>query len=76
MDKKENIEKQIRTLKEIREMLEVNRIFTVYGYSFKNSGRVGSRQKTNAGILPQADFVLCENTEMVERTGNRIGGRI
>ena len=55
---------------------EQNRIFTVYGYSFKDLGRVGSRQKEDAGLRAQTDCVLCENTEMVERERNKIGGRI
>lgn len=45
MDKKERIEKQIYMLKGIRERIDMNRIFTVYGYSFKNIGEVAAGRR-------------------------------
>ncbi len=41
---------------------EQDRIFTVYGYSFKNIGGVGSWTKKDAGICSQIDYLLCEGT--------------
>ena len=60
MDKKERIEKQIGTLKGIREMLDMNRtvIFTIHGYSTKNIRGMGSGKKTDAGVRTQINCIL------------------
>ena len=77
MENKENIEKQIRTLKGIRKMLDMNRteFSKIYGDSFKNIRRVGGRKKKNAGLCSQINCILCEDATGIERKRNRTGGR-
>lgn len=60
MDKKERIEKQIGTLKGIREMLDMNRTeFSRYmEYSTKNIRGMGSGKKTDAGVRTQINCIL------------------
>ena len=52
---------------------EQNRIFTLYGYSLKDFGRMGSRKKTDAGLCTEIDCVLCQGGVFVKRKRDRVG---
>ena len=56
MDKKERIEKQIGTLKGIREMLDMNR--TEFSRYMENIRGMGSGKKADVGVRTQINCIL------------------